>query len=484
MCRYRAGVCITALALTLFVSSPLRAQTAREDVAARISAEIARLPKTVQAGVCVQDVSNGSVWFSHLQTQPLKPASVLKLFIMAAAIEHLGPDFAFSTDVYLHDDELWIVGGGDPGLGDPRLAERRGEQVMSVLERWADRLRGRGIRSIRKIVIDDSIFDRQFRHEDWPADQSLRWYQAPVGGLNFNDNCLDTRIFVRDARIVLEFVPSLPDSLIDNRLTLGGKHNPLIKRRTDGDVFILTGRVGKDAELGPISVRRPSLFFGHALGQALMTRDITVKQGVVRRALSPAMLSGAARIASHRTPLADVLWRIGVFSQNLFAECLLKALAAYEPDGRRRGSPGSWREGLAVLQSTLNGIGLDLNGAVFRDGSGLSHNNRVTAQQVVELLRIMRPRPHSRLLTDNLARPGENGSLRRRYRDPVLRERLWAKTGTIQGVSTLAGYLERPDGTTLVFSILMNGNTKHVREFQDAVVRILLGETPGASGSR
>ena len=104
--------------------------------------------------------------------------------------------------------------------------------------------------------------------------------------------------------------------------------------------------------------------------------------------------------------------------------------------------------------------------AAFRDGSGLSHDNRVTARQVVDLLGAMSRHPHAALYLDTLAEPGEDGSMRRRYTDKALVGRLQAKTGTIAGVSTLAGFIERPDGRKLAFAVLINGpgNSELIRK--------------------
>ena len=163
-------------------------------------------------------------------------------------------------------------------------------------------------------------------------------------------------------------------------------------------------------------------------------------------------------LATHSTSLRDVLWRSNTFSQNFFAECLLKSLAAYGPDGQRTGEPGSWERGEDVLQATLKKLGVALDGAVLRDGSGLSHQNRVTAQQVVKLLTTMRRHRAAEVFVGSLAAPGEPGTMQRRYALPELRGRLRGKTGTIQGVQTLAGYVSRADGTTLAFALLINGN--------------------------
>jgi D-alanyl-D-alanine carboxypeptidase/D-alanyl-D-alanine-endopeptidase (penicillin-binding protein 4) len=110
-----------------------------------------------------------------------------------------------------------------------------------------------------------------------------------------------------------------------------------------------------------------------------------------------------------------------------------------------------------VLRVTLDRLGLDLSSAVLRDGSGLSHQNRVSARQVCELLVIMRRHPHAGVFRESLAVAGEEGSMKRRL-SGSRRGRLVGKTGTLRQVSTLAGYLTRDGGGELAFALLINGN--------------------------
>jgi D-alanyl-D-alanine carboxypeptidase/D-alanyl-D-alanine-endopeptidase (penicillin-binding protein 4) len=276
--------------------------------------------------------------------------------------------------------------------------------------------------------------------------------------LNFNDNCLDSRVRVRDGRVELLLQPHLSPEFLRNALRIGPKHAPRVTRRVDSDIFEFHGPVGRDDELGPTSVRRPALFFGHALRVALEARGIAVRGEIVRRRITASAAARATLLATHSTSLEDVLWRCNTFSQNFFAECLLKSLAAYGPNGQRTGEPGSWERGEDVLQATLKKLGVALDGAVLRDGSGLSHQNRVTAQQVVKLLTTMRRHRAAEVFVGSLAAPGEPGTMQRRYALPELRGRLRGKTGTIQGVQALAGYVSRADGTTLAFALLINGN--------------------------
>lgn len=450
-------------------------------VRTRLRALLAPLPAATRVGLLVVDAETGETWFTQQPDLPLKPASVMKLFVTAAAIEHLGADFRFQTNVYARDSELWIIGGGDPALGDERIAERNGQPRTELYDAVARALLARGLRSIDKIVLDDSVFDRNWRHDDWPDSEATAWYQAPVGGLNFNDNCLDSRVELRDGRVRLILQPDLPRSFVRDRLVRGPKQAPHVDRRGDGDVFEFQGTVARSAAIGPIAVRRPTLFFGHALRVALQARGIEVHGEIVRRKIAREAQRAEPPIVTRATPLEDLLWRCNTFSQNLFAECLIKALAAYADDGTRLPDSGSWERGTASLRSTLEEMGIDVDHAVFRDGSGLSHHNRVTARQVVNLLSVMRRHASADLFLNSLAAPGEPGTLRRHYDDPLLRGRLRGKTGTLRGVRALAGVVSREDGTQLAFALLINGTSESALPLR--VCRILAGAEPAAAAA-
>lgn len=470
----RLASCHLALLTTLISSIAAAndsavAQTAPSPLVARLSAVFADLPGNAHVGFSVVDVRDGSKLFARDETAPLKPASVLKLFTTAAALERFGQNFRFETRVYLRDGELWVVGAGDPALGDERIAQKQGKSPQWALEDWSQKVAERGVRELRTVVLSDDIFDQQGRHTDWPAAQAEAWYQAPVSGLNFNDNCVDAMARVANGRVDLRLTPNLPDSFVRNGLTIGKKHAPSVTRELDSDIFEFRGSLARSDSFAPISVHRPTVILGYALSEALAARGVRSAGGVVRRASPSAPLYAGDLIATHVTPIRDVVWRCNTFSQNLFAECLLKSLAAYEPDGRRSGTPGSWEAGVAVLTRTLNSIGVDTTGAVFRDGSGLSHENRVTAAQISQLLAVMARHPCHEIYEDSLADAGEDGTLRRRFAS--FKGRLRAKTGTIAGVSTLAGYVTREDGNVVAFALLTNGSTPP--KLQERVVEAL-----------
>lgn len=452
----------SAVFIALILATPAHAGEKRKPAPAphpveeSISTAFAKIPASVQVSVAAGPVGGGPLTFEKNADLPLKPASVMKLFTTAAAAVRFGDAFAYETRAYFVDGELIVIGGGDPALGDERIADRKKQKITAAFEQWADALIARGITQIERIALDDSIFDQEYRHPDWPEEQAGRWYQAPPGGLNLNDNCVDIEVRIVNKKPQISFMPPLPAEFVINAVTLGGKTHVTAKREPNGDIFRVTGTAAGTTRIEAISVGRPSVFFGHSLREVLGRKGISVRGDVVRRELGSRWPREDALIGKYSTGLGDVLWRCNTFSQNLFAECILKSLAAYAPDGGRTGTAGSWTAGAATAKATLGNLGLSLKGLKQCDGSGLSHENRVSAGEIVELLRAMYRHPQRDLFINSLARAGEEGSMKRRYGE--FRGKLVGKTGTIDGVHALAGYLTRADGRVVAFAILVNGS--------------------------
>ncbi|MBI5865984.1 MAG: D-alanyl-D-alanine carboxypeptidase/D-alanyl-D-alanine-endopeptidase, partial [Planctomycetes bacterium] len=450
-----------------------RAEDAAERVSRRVASLLATLKSSTQVGVCAVDLRTGATWAASDENLPLKPASVLKLFTTAAALVRFGPDFQYETQLYSNGNELLLRGGGDPGLGDERIAKLHNAPIDAALRAWIEAARrASGGRAWQKIVIDDSVFDEENRNPLWPEDQHMAWYQAPIGGLNYNDNCVDARAEIRDGSVLVTLRPPLPPAFVQNTMRPGKTHRPVVRRDAGSDIFEFTGSLAHGGELEPIAVNRPSVVIGQALRQALESNGLGGDVAVVRRVLSPADLQSAQLLDTQRTPLREAVWRANTFSQNMFAECMLKSLAAYRPDGRRSGTPGSWPGGVQVLRETLGGVGVDLKGANIVDGCGLAHENRVTARQIVALLQAMNRHSAGGVYRDSLADAGQEGTLKNRYKDAAFAGKLRAKTGTIQNVHTLAGYLTRDDQATLAFAILTNG--PNGADLPQRIVRALL----------
>ncbi len=457
---------------------------ARADLSAEIDAAL-RDPGLARANVGVQVVRLGPtpaalaaahVVYRHDAGLPLTPASNLKLLTTSAALDRFGPGFAFRTQLVLHDGDLILIGDGDPAFGDAELVTRWGGDVTTVFKQWAAQLPRLGVKSVRRVAVDDTVFDgSEMFHPRWPADQRLNRYEAEVAGVNLNANCLD--VFVRPTTLGhLVAVQTNPRTayapVTDACLTGRGTMN--LVRAADDNAVTLKGRADAANET-PLSVtiHDPPLYAATVLAEAVAAAGVTRTADVCRDGLARAAVARgdpAYRVlAVNETPLPVVLARANKDSMNLYAECLCKRLGADATGG----GGGSWVTGTAVVASFLRRVGVPGDQFHLDDGCGLSKGNAVTAAAVTQVLTYDFAGPHARTFMDTLAVGGADGTLADRFNHNGLAGRVLAKTGHVSGVSCLSGYLHAADGQWYAFSILMNHVGGGTNAVQDRMVRAI-----------
>src|SRR3954470_23433114 len=195
MKRFPRLFLLCALALVALLCQPAYA---RGDLKAEVASVLAH--KSMQKGAVGIEIiklgespNDDQLVFEHNAREPRIPASNLKLVSTSAALAKFGPDFKFKTVLMKRGDDVVLVGDGDPTLGDAEYLRTVGGGwgVTTVFQAWAKQLVARGITSVNDVIVDDSVFDDQFVHPRWPADQQHKRYVAQVGGLNLNANCID-----------------------------------------------------------------------------------------------------------------------------------------------------------------------------------------------------------------------------------------------------------------------------------------------------
>jgi D-alanyl-D-alanine carboxypeptidase/D-alanyl-D-alanine-endopeptidase (penicillin-binding protein 4) len=386
-------------------------------------------------------------------------------------------------------DDLCIVGTGDPGLGDERIDRRYRRRPYAVLDEWAGVLKQEGLTRIAgDLCYDESWFESRQLHDDWAEDDRTEWYACPVSGLNFNDNCIDVTVMPAQPDAPVSYTIAPPTQIvtvINECVSHGDGPSADIFRDSTTNTFTLTGRAAKRTALQSKPVTHPGPFLADAFRLALERHGITVagelKPIAVRRDARGAPRDGEI-LAIHRTPLDDVLWRTNTHSQNLFAECLAKTVGRQWAASWLMSQPGSWDNARRAIPDRLRKLDVPTGGLRVADGSGLSHGNKVTARLITELLKAMHAHPNAAMYRQSLSKVGVAGTLRKRMRD--LKGRVFAKTGYINSVRTLSGYVQTRDGTWLAFSFLYNqipGSVKPFEKLQDEAVRRLAEWTPGDS---
>ena len=468
---------------TSFVApQPLLAQGQQE--ATQLAKLLDRLPHAqTRVSAAVMSLPDGKIIYRRNADVVLIPASNQKLIVGAVALGRLLPIQNFETKLAQRGDDLVIIGGGDPGLGDPKLAAQRGRAPTAAFADWAKLLTQRGLSRINgDIIVDDSVFDQRWVHDTWEKEDLTKWYAAPVGGLNFNDNCIEVTVWPTAAEQLTHYAvfPKTDWIEIDNRCKTGAANKPRIHRPGDEPIYQLRGRCSRRSELQSVAVTDPGVFTGEVFKAVLESYGIELAGQVRReRPHDGASERGSKRdiIATVTTPVADVVTRCLRDSQNLFAECLLKSLGRLGEDQNRKPQQGSWQSGQEVVLRTLGDWGIDTTGMVVADGSGLSRNNRLSAGQVVQILRHMYldPKTGPRFI-DSLALNASRGTLKKRMKD--IPGRVWGKTGYMAGIRSLSGYVRADEQTWYAFSVIFNnirGPTAPYNRIHDNLCRILAG---------
>ncbi len=455
--------------------------------------------RDMRAGIRVEALGREPVLvYEHLADEKLKPASNMKLVTTSVALRVLPEDFTYRTLLAQRGRDLVVIGAGDPSLGDPRLAKKAGESVTALFHTWADLLLEKGVTTIEgDLVFDDYLFEQEHIHPAWKGMFNLQaWYAAPVGGLNFNDNCID--VVIQPAPelgkpAVVELIPDTPWVQLNNLARTAARGEPVVHRSGSGPVTLsVSGTVSKpNSRDDPLSIAiiDPGAFFASTLRTVLASKGIRVVGDNHRervRSVEGELPAGVQVLATHDVKLEDVLWRVNKSSQNMFAESIFKTLGAY--DGRRIVRTGGYETGRAAVSRELDKLGIAPDQYVLDDGSGLSHNNRVTANMIVTILKAMDHHPRRKTWWTNLAAPGEEvGTLRRRMLD--LEGKVFAKTGTIGGVSSLSGYVIGAGDRFYAFSVLCNdtqkikGGSSAATRLQDTICRTLATWDPSATST-
>jgi D-alanyl-D-alanine carboxypeptidase/D-alanyl-D-alanine-endopeptidase (penicillin-binding protein 4) len=462
-------------------ATPVRPATTAESLSAALEREVTAAQRTARSlGVHVVDLADRRPVYGYDEDQPRILASNTKLLTAAAALAELGPDYVFTTRVMVRgrqdgdtlDGDLAVIGSGDPNLsgrfheGDP----------YAVFRPWAAALAARGIRRVAgDLVLVNGLFEAPRVHPDWPRDQLTTWYEAPVDALSFSDNCVLVRIRPgrnAGAAAVVETVPSLDYFKFRNTARTGDHGGSLfVTREDDDDVLVVSGVISRRS--GPIdvwvAVHDPEAYFGAALRDALSEEGIEIS-GATRPVHG--LPEGAwEEVARHESDIASTLAVTLKRSQNFYAECLAKLL------GRRVEGKGSWPAAVRAMTGLLVGLGLSPGQFRLADGSGLSRSDQATPRAMTSLLERMYFHSFGRDFVRSLPYSGEDGlAWHRRLADPPYRGNVFAKTGTLNGVSALSGYARGASGRVYAFSILCNQvrSNAAAHAAQDRIVRALI----------
>ncbi len=416
----------------------------------------------------------------HAET-PLNPASNMKLLTAAAGLIELGPDFRFRTGLYgrIADGHvqggLCLKGGGDPTLG------------RSDLMLLAQRAYEEGARQVDQVIVDGSYFDGEVLPPLFDQQpKEIAPFRAAVGAVSVKGNAYTLRVRpgpVDGAQAVVT-VDATGYFQIDNGLVTHAAGTPSViaeeRPTADGVALSLKGTVplGAAAVAYERRIPTPLPFSGWMFVDALRAAGIQVAKKVAV-GTCPSDLPLIHLQTSLQ--LGQVISRMGKDSDNFAAEMILKTLGA-----ERTRTPGRSSDGAAVVADVVKRLEIPTAGLTILNGSGLFQGNRVSSEQVTGLLAAMYANPSFRDdYVASLAVGGVDGTLVRRFRKLPRARIVRAKTGTLDDVIALSGYVLGPSPErAFAFSYLSNGvSGKHTqaKNLVDQLVEMLAAHLYGAA---
>lgn len=433
------------------------AQCSPGDLSAQLDALIddGRLKGTQISGMVVHADSGESLW-SREPDLPLNPASTQKLLTLLAVLDALGPSYKIKTTIEAHgtvtdgvlEGDLYIRGGGDPTLEFPRWRKLIEDSYVAGIHRVTGNL-----------VIDNSLLEPQ-KIPGWSGGNESftgSLYEAPISALNIHYNSLGLLISpgaTVDAPVDARLEIPTSAAIIDNQAMTKarGRTQLSLDRQTSGKTtkLVLTGTMATAAntkwiyrslasplDYAAVTFREIYGEMGGIVEGELHTKETPEDTQIISATLSP--------------HTGFILGEMTKHSNNQMAE-QMAVIAAQETYGR------SSRVAVKrLLLDTLQAHGIDIDGAVLLNASGLSRKARMTSRQLVQTTAALRAHPQwSYEAMASLAIFGRDGTVKSRLRGTPAADRVRAKTGSMSGVAAIAGVAETSSNQSLAFALIVN----------------------------
>ncbi|MBM2815809.1 MAG: D-alanyl-D-alanine carboxypeptidase/D-alanyl-D-alanine-endopeptidase [Ignavibacteria bacterium] len=424
-------------------------------------------------GISIQSLETGEYFFRLNESKNFIPASTDKLITTAAALEYLGKDFHFITNLFL-DGTLQENGEffGNiiiRGSGDPTISKSFNNEPTDIIDAWIKKMDSAGIKSLRgNIIGDDKYFDKNYYAPGWAWDDMAYPYSAQVNALAINDNTVDIFIQNGDSISHPAKIKISPENsyirIINNIRTVTAQESAEIShfRESRTNIIELNGKIPLDTAKSSditkysVTVENPTGFFLNIFKERLEQHQIRFRGALLEASEFNEKIdySKLTELCSYESkPLSEIIAIINKTSHNLASEMLLKTI------GKETLGKGSFLKGIEQIKRFLTKNGIFTENVIFIDGSGLSRYNQFSPRYQVGFLSVMFRSNFKDIFIQSLAEPGQKGTLNRRMTRTRAEKNVHAKTGTMNNVSNLCGYVTTRDGETLAISIMMMGFT-------------------------
>lgn len=433
-------------------------------------------------GVSIYSITRNQYLYNYNQNKNFTPASLMKLFSSYAGLHYLGGNFSTYTEFYTNGiitkkgvllGDLIVFSNGNLNIKNSNY-----ELIFSDLVASLDSV---GIQSIKgNLVIDNSYFDNVYYPAGWAIDDIKYEYSAQISAVNFNENLMEVELYsdtIIDGNARLAFYPNTDYFTIENEVQIisNGNSNIYYDRLMSSNIIELWGDLKKnDYAKRPyrleISVDNPSLYFANILHKYLNENNISFNGNIIEHTdddndLDYTPFNLMSRASGDN--VLSIVRDINTNSNNLSAEILLKIL------GTEKAGVGSTEKGIQQVLKLAEDIGIPSTGLKMFDGSGLSRLNLVSPISVIRLLNYIASQRDFNSFRNSFSRPKLNGTFKNRLKGTSAEDRVWVKTGSMNYVNNVAGYLVSSDGELFCFAIFFNNFTapsSTIRNIQDLIL--------------
>jgi len=463
---------ITLMPLLLLLPG---AATASDDIlpaGVRNALQVRKVPQETLS-IHVEDVETGEVVLKWLPEASRNPASTMKLLTTLVALDILGPAYRWKTDIYALgeindgqlDGDLLLKGHGDPFL----VTERVWQLLRSIRQSGIDGISG-------DLLLDDSYFDIGNYDPAAFDRQPLRAYNVSPNALLMNFKVVRYWFEPDGQAVNVRLDPQLGNLSVDNRLKLvaghcgGYQRGITVTNSADNDQVTFSGKFPNGCER--YAMDRTVLShneFAYGLFSSLWQESGGSFAGGWRNAIVPEDVEPTLTFES--PPLTEMIASVNKHSNNVMARQVLYTLAA-----EVLGPPGTEKGGREVMARWLSDNELGSGDLAIANGAGLSRAARITAVDMASLLRFAWKQPYMPEYLASMSLTGLDGTLSRRFRGSDLVGKAHLKTGSLDHVTAIAGYLQARSGRRFSVVVLHNFNDIHRgpgEEVQEALLRWL-----------
>jgi len=465
---------LIALILLLTLSGPFAVAASSDELPAGVRSvlKVRQLPPD-SLSVHVEDIDTGEVVLGYLAATPRNPASTMKLLTTLVALDTLGPAYRWKTDVYALGDvddgrldgDLLLKGYGDPFL----VTERFWQMLRHIRRAGIDEITG-------NLLIDDSYFDIGAYDPGAFDSQPLRAYNVAPNALLTNFKVVRYWFEPNGQSVKVSVDPALDNLHVTNQLRVtpgscrGYQRGILVSGNGRDDEVTFSGKFPGGCK--HYAMDRAVLShndFTYGLFQSLWSEsggqfDGTWKNTVVTDDLEPLL-------SFESLPLFEMIARVNKHSNNVMARQVLYTLSA-----EVLGPPGTESGGREVIAKWLDDNALEPSELAFENGAGLSRESRITAADMAALLGFAWKQPYMPEYLASMSLTGLDGTLSRRFLDSELVGKAHLKTGSLDNVTAIAGYLQARSGRRFTVVVMQNYEDVHRgpgEEVQEALLRWL-----------